>query len=121
MAIPLIGIYALIALIGILFFIGVSRYNVNASLGFVVFASVLMMSTSMFIMNEGIQLNTLDSVNPNTLVYTYQTVSYDVDNWNWVKVTTDVLFWGSFVGIIFGFAYNFHRSKARNVSEWDVW
>ena len=121
MAVPLIGFYALITLITILFVIGVSRYNVNASLGFVVLAAVLMMSTSMFIMNEGIQLDSIESVDPETLTYNYQTVSYEVDNWNWVKVTTDVLFWGSFVAIIFGFAYNFHRSKARNVSEWDIW
>jgi len=120
MVVPLFGIFALIALIIILFVVGVSRYNVNASLGFVVLASILMMTTSMFVMNEGIQLNTVESVDPTTLEFTYQTYTYDVNNWDWLKVTTDVLFWGSFVGIIFGFAYNFRRSKSRQVDEWAI-
>ena len=120
MVVPLFGIYALVALIVILFIIGISRYNVNASLGFIVLASVLMMTTSMFIMNEGIQLNNVESIDPDTLVYTYQTHTYDINTWDWLRVTTDVLFWGSFVGIIFGFAYNFQRSKSRQVSEWDM-
>ena len=120
MALPLIGLYFLLGLIGILFFIGVSRYNVNASLGFIVFASVLMMVTSMFIINDGLQLNTLESINPDTLEYNYQMERYDVNTWNWLKVTTDTLFWGSFVGIIVGFALNFQRSKSRQVSQWDL-
>jgi hypothetical protein len=74
----------------------------------------------MFIINEGIQLDTVDSIDPETLTYNYQTVAYDVSSWNWLRVVTDVLFWGSFVGIIFGFAYNFHRSKSRRVDEWAV-
>jgi len=121
MAVPLIGIYFLIALIGILFLVGVSRYNVNASLGFVVLACVLMMTTSMFVMNEGVQLTNVESIDPDTLTYNYQTVSYNPNTMDWVRVLTDIFFYGSFVGIIFGFAYNFHRSKSRRVSEWDAW
>jgi len=79
------------------------------------------MTTSMFVMNEGIQLDNVDSIDPDTLSYEYQTLSYDLNTMDWVKVLTDVFFYGSFVGIIFGFAYNFHRSKSRKVSEWDVW
>jgi len=120
MAVPLIGLYFLLGLIGILFFIGVSRFNVNASLAFVVFASVLMIVTSMFIVNEGIQLDNVTSIDPVTLTYSYETIAYELNTWNWVHVLADVLFWGSFVGIIFGFAYNFQRSKARQVSEWDM-
>jgi hypothetical protein len=120
MALPLIGFYALLALIGILFFLGFSRYNVNASLAFMVFASVLMLTTSMFIINDGLQLNTQESIDPDTGVIAWQTVSYDINSWNWLRVITDVLFWGGFVGIIFGFAYNFQRSKSRQVSEWDM-
>jgi len=121
MAVPLIGIYFLIALIGILFFVGVSRYNVNASLGFIVLACVLMMTTSMFVMSEGVQLTNVESIDTDTLTYNYQAISYDVNTWDWVKVLTDIFFYGAFVGIIFGFAYNFNRSKARRVSEWDAW
>ena len=121
MAVPLIGIYFLIALIGILFLVGVSRYNVNASLGFIVLAAVLMMTTSMFVMNEGVQLNNVESIDAETLTYNYQTATYDPNNMDWVRVLTDTFFYGSFIGIIFGFAYNFHRSKARRVSEWDAW
>lgn len=120
MALPLIGLYVLTALIGFLFLIGVSRYNVNSSLGFIVLASVLMMVTSMFIVNEGIQLNSLDNINPSTLEYNYEVATYEVNTWNWVKVFTDVLFWGSFVGVIFGFAYNFQRGKSRQSNEWAV-
>jgi len=120
MAIPLIGIGVLILLIISLFVIGVSRYNVNASLGFIVFASVLMMVSSMFIINEGVQLDNVNSIDPETLAYSYQTVSYDVNTWDWVRVITDTLFYGSFVGIIFGFAYNFKRSKDRRVDEWAI-
>jgi len=121
MAVPLIGIIFLIGLIVLLFFIGVSRKNVNSSLAFIVFASVLMITTSMFVMNEGVQLNTVDGINPDTLSYDYQIVNYDVNNWDWIRVLTDSLFWGSFVGIIFGFAYNYNRSKANNVvDEWVV-
>lgn len=111
MPIPLIGVYFLLGVIGILFFIGISRYNVNASLAFVVFASVLMLSTSMFIMNEGVQLDNVSSIDPETLEYSYETISYEVNTWNWIKILTDTLFWGSFVGIIFGFAWNFNKSK----------
>jgi hypothetical protein len=85
-----------------------------------VFASVLMMTTSMFIINDGLQLGNVISVDPDTLEYTYQIETYNIDSWNWLRVITDVLFWGSFVGIIFGFAYNFQRSKGRQVSEWDM-
>jgi len=120
MPVPLIGLYFLIALIGFLFLLGVSRYNVNASLGFIVLASVLMLVSAMFIMNVGVQLNTLESINPDTLEYTYQTVSYDVSSWNWLRVFTDIIFWGGFVGIIFGFAYNFSRSKSRQSNDWAI-
>jgi len=121
MAIPIIGIIFLIGLIVLLFVLGVSRYNVNSSLGFIIFASVLMMTTSMFVMNEGVQLESVSEVNPDTGLITYETISYNVNSWDWVKVVTDTLFWGSFVGIVFGFAYNFNRSKSRRVvDEWNV-
>lgn len=120
MAIPLIGLYALIILITVLFVVGVSRYNVNASLGFVVLASVLMMTTSMFLINDGLQLDTIESIDADTLTYNYQTVAYDVNSWNWLRVVTDVMFYGAFVGIIFGFAYNFKRVKDRRTDEWAI-
>jgi len=113
MALPIIGLGILIAIIIVLYVIGVSRYNVNASLGFVVLASVLLMVSSMFIMSEGLQLNNVESIDPVTLEYTYQTESYSLESWNWLRVVTDVMFYGAFVGIIFGFAYNFSRSKSR--------
>jgi len=120
MALPLIGLYVLLAIIGTLFLIGISRYNVNASLGFVVFASVLMLTTSMFLINEGVQLDNVESINPDTLTYTYQTVAYDETTWNWVTVLGNVLLYGGFVAMIFGFAYNFKRSKSRQVDEWAI-
>ena len=120
MALPLIGLYALIALVGFLFLLGVSRYNLNASLGFIAFASVLMMVSGMFIVNEGVQLDTVDSINAETLEYNYQIVSYDVNSYNWLRVIADTFIFGGAVGIIFGFAYNFKRSKSRNVDEWAI-
>ena len=120
MGLPIIGLFILISLIITLFVIGVSRYNVNASLAFVGLASVLMLTTSIFLINEGIQLDSVESINPETLEYNYQVVEYDETNWNWVTAITNVLLYGGFVGLIFGFAYNFQRSKARQVSEWDM-
>ena len=122
MALPLIGFIALILLATILFTIGVSRYNVNASIGFIAFASVILIVSSMLVMNEGLQLDTTESFTDAGAVtsVTYQTASYDVTSYNWLRVLTDSLFWGGFVGIIFGFAYNFKRSNSRKHDEWAI-
>jgi hypothetical protein len=122
MVLPLIGLVALILISIILFVVGVSRYNVNASLGFIVLASVLLLTSSMFIMNEGLQLDTVESISPDTLTYNYQTVSYDVNSWNWLRVVTDVMFYGAFVGIVFGFAFNLNKrfNIKSSGNEWQV-
>jgi len=122
MALPLIGLVFLICVAIVLFVIGISRYNVNASLGLVVLASVVLIASSMFIMNEGVQLETVDSIVEAgaTTSVLYQEVAYDINSWNWLRVLTDVMFWGGFVGIIFGFAYNYQQSKKSQVDEWAI-
>ena len=122
MVLPIFGLYALITVIAILLVVGVSRYNVNASLGFIALASVLMLVTGMFIMNEGLQLNTVESIDADTLTYNYETYTYDVSNWDWLRVLTDVMFYGGFVTLIFGFVFNFSkRFNERSAgNEWQV-
>ena len=120
MAVPLIGIIGLVLLSIILFFIGLSRENVNTNLAFIVFAGIILTVSGMFVMNEGVQLNTVDSIDPETLTYTYEVASYDVNNMDWVRVLTDTVFWSGFVLIIFGFIYNYRESKNRQSSEWNI-
>ena len=120
MAVPLIGIMGLILLSVILFFIGLSRENVNTNLAFIVITGVLLITSGMFVMNEGVQLNTVDSINPETLEYTYEVASYDVNSMDWVRVLTDIVFWSGFVVIIFGFVYNYRESKNRQSNEWNI-
>jgi len=120
MAIPLIGIIGLILLSVTLFAIGVSRYNVNSNLALIVMASVLLISSGMLVMNEGVQLDTVESIDPVTLTYNYQVATYDVNSMDWVRILTDIMFWGGFAGIIFGFAYNYKESKNRQSDEWNI-
>lgn len=122
MALPLIGFAGLLLLAVILFVIGVSRYNVNASLGFIALAGVILLVSGMLVMNEGLQLDTPASFTDSGAVTTvaYQEVSYDVNSYNWLRVLTDVIFWGGFVTMIVGFAYNYQRSKSRQVDEWAI-
>ena len=121
MALPLIGLIGLLLLAIILFFIGVSRYNVNASLGFMAFAGVILIVTGMLVMNEGLQLDNPTSFTDAGSVTSvaYQTVSYGSE-YNWLKVLTDTIFWGGFVTIIVGFALNYGRSKSRQSDEWAI-
>ena len=122
MALPMIGLIGLLLLAIISFIVGLSRYNVNASVGFMAFAGVILIVSGMLVMNEGLQLDTTESFTDNGAVTTisYQEVSYDVNSYNWLRVFTDTIFWGGFVAIIVGFAYNFQRSKSRQSSEWSI-
>jgi len=118
----MIGFIGLILLAIISFVIGLSRYNVNASVGFMAFAGVIMIVSGMLVMNEGLQLNTTESFTDAGSVTSvaYQVESYDINSYNWVRVLTDSIFWGGFIAIIVGFAYNFQRSKERNKNEWAI-
>jgi hypothetical protein len=121
MALPLIGFVGLLLLAIIFFVLGVSRFNVNASLGFMAFAGVILIVSSMLVMNEGLQLDSVESFTDSGSVtsVSYQEVSYGSD-YNWLKVLIDTIFWSGFVVIIVGFAYNFRRAKSRQVDEWAI-
>lgn len=120
MALPLIGFIGLLLLAIILFFIGLNKtnYNVNVGFAFVVLASIVLFATSMFVMNEGLMLNVQESINPDTGVINWMIVLYDVNSWNWLRVITDIIFYGAFVGLIMGAWKAFKTSKDRQSNEW---
>lgn len=120
MALPLIGFFALIGIAFLVFAIGVSRTNMNTNFALITFAAVILIVCGLFVMNEGIQLDSVASVDPSTGVVTYQVVTYDNNTWDWVKVIADILLYGGFVIMIFGFAFNFFGAKNRRVNEFDI-
>ena len=122
MSIPLIGFSGLILLSIILFLIGLKKTeaNVNVGFSFIVLASVLLFATSMFVMNEGLMLNVQNSINPDTGVIDWMVISYDVNSWNWLRVITDIIFYGGFVGLIIGFWKAYSITKNNRASEWNL-
>ena len=122
MAVPLIGFGGLVLLAIILFLIGLNKTeaNVNVGFAFIVLASIVLFATSIFIMNEGLLLNIQNSVNPDTGVIDWMIVSYDVNSWNWLRVITDIIFYGGFVGLIIGFWKAYSITRDRRVSEWSI-
>lgn len=120
MALPLIGFIGLLLLAIILFFIGLNKTNANVNVGFafVVLASIVLFATSMFIMNDGLMLNVQESINPDTGVINWMVVLYDVNSWNWLRVITDIMFYGAFVGLIMGAWKAFRVSKDKQSNEW---
>lgn len=124
MAVPLIGFGGLILLAIILFLIGLNKteMNVNVGFAFIVLASIVLFSTSIFVMNEGLQLGSQESIDTTTdlIVINYQTISYDVNSWNWLRVITDIIFYGGFVGLIIGFWKAYSITRDRRVSEWSM-
>lgn len=124
MALPLIGFIGLLLLAIVLFLIGLNKTqaNVNVGFAFVVFASIILFSTSMFIMNEGLELNTVSSITQSgtTNTISYASVEYSIDSWNWLRVLTDSIFYSGFVGLIIGFWKAYSVSKSRQVSDYDL-
>lgn len=122
MALPLIGFIGLLLLAIILFFIGLNKtnYNVNVGFAFVVLASIVLFATSMFVMNEGLQLDNVTNITQTgtDASIVYQTVDYDINSWNWLRVITDIMFYGAFVGLIMGAWKAFRTSKDRQSNEW---
>jgi nitric oxide reductase large subunit len=122
MALPLLGFIGLLLLAIILFFIGFGKteQNVNVGFAFIVLASIILFATSMFIMNDGLMLDVQNGINPDTGVIDWMVVLYDVNSWNWLRVITDVIFYGAFVGLIMGAWKAYNTSKSKQNNEWTL-
>jgi len=120
MALPLLGFIGLLLLAIILYFIGLTKTqaNVNVGFAFIVLGSVVLFATSMFVMNEGLMLNIQNGIDPDTGVIDWMVVLYDVNSWNWLRVITDIIFYGAFVGLIMGAWKAYTTSKSKQNNEW---
>jgi len=120
MALTCIGFIGFILLAIILYFIGLGKteHNVNVGFSFIVLGSIVLFATSMFIMNEGLMLDVQNGINPDTGVIDWMIVLYDVNSWNWLRVITDILFYGAFVGLIMGAWKAYTTSKSKQNNEW---